>query len=224
MRFASFIAAGLFAVANAQDTTALTGTAVSSAVDSAIGSASEAIASATSAAASATVSIDPAQSSAAAAIQSCIDACGDNGVECTSKCIAVPNPDTQAVNATTDCVAKCPQGNGTASDNEAYGECVQGCIGQYYFTTTGAPGSQTTGSAGASGSGSATPSVTAVESTITSDGSTLVTTMSSTLAPSETDSAGAAETTSSAAGADMLFAPIGSGVGLVGFLGALLAL
>ncbi|KAI1079461.1 hypothetical protein F5B20DRAFT_581240 [Whalleya microplaca] len=235
MRFTSIIAAGFIAVVSAQTTDATTtavesaSSAVESALESAISSASESAASATSAAASATVSIDPAQSSAAAAIQSCLDACdaSDGGVNCKAACIAVPSPDTQNVNATTDCVTKCPQGNGTAAENEAYGDCVNACIGQYFFTTSGTPNLATTGAAGASGS--ATPSVTSVESTITSGGSTLVTTIPSTVAPSGTGSAktgsGSASTTSSSAGgADTLFTPIGSGVGLFGFLAAFLAL
>lgn len=146
-------------------------------------------------------------------------------VDCKAKCISVPSPDTQSVNSTTECVAACPQGNGTASDNLAYADCVNDCIGQYYFTSSGTPNlaSSTSGSSGSTGA--VTPTVTAVESTVTSDGSTFVTSFSSTIVPSGTDSAdSAASTSTSSAGADMLFSPVGSGIGLFSFLAAFLAL
>ncbi|KAI1400343.1 hypothetical protein F4819DRAFT_461687 [Hypoxylon fuscum] len=231
MRFS--VVVGLFAAAvSAQTETGSSTNAVSTettavSTDSTASAGTTEAASTTGGSASATVSIDPSQSSAAAAITECLAACDVSDVNCKAKCIAVPSPDTQSVNATTDCVAQCPQGNGTASDNLAYADCVNGCIAQYYYSSTGAPhGATTSGASGASGSsGATTPSVTQVESTVTSDGSTFVTSFSSTVAPSGSGSAdSASSTSSSAAAADMLFSPVGSGIGLFSFLAAFLAL
>lgn len=141
----------------------------------------------------------------------------------------MPSPDNAAVNQTTECVAQCPQGKGSAADNQAYADCVSGCIAKYYYTSTGLP-SATTGS-GSSGTTSATPKVTQVESTVTSDGSTFVTSFSTTVVPASSDapdSSGSsdspASSSTSAGGADMLFSPVGSGIGLFSFLAAFLAL
>ncbi|KAI1467347.1 uncharacterized protein F4812DRAFT_459451 [Daldinia caldariorum] len=179
---------------------------------------------------SVTVSIDPAQSSAQSAILNCLNACDASDVSCQAKCIAVPNPSDQNVNQTTECVAQCPQGKGTEADNKAYADCVSGCIAQYFYTSTNAPGATTSATGtGSHGTTKATPSVTQVESTVTSGGSTFVTSFSTTVAPSETDSsspnsASAAPSSTSSGAADMLFTPISSGVGLFSFLAAFLAL
>ncbi|KAI1657124.1 hypothetical protein F4813DRAFT_361696 [Daldinia decipiens] len=210
--------------------------AILSAASSILSSAESAIESATSDATgstgstgsvpSATVSIDPAQSSAQSALLDCLKACSDDDVNCKAKCISVPSPDTIAVNQTTECVAQCPQGKGTAADNQAYADCVSGCIAKYYYSSSSLPGA-TTGS-GSSGTTSATPKVTQVESTVTSAGSTYVTSFSTTVAPASTDAADSsdspASSSTSAGGADMLFTPIGSGIGLFSFLAAFLAL
>ncbi|KAI0882711.1 uncharacterized protein GGS22DRAFT_190692 [Annulohypoxylon maeteangense] len=233
MRF-SVAVVGLFAaVASAQSETASAVSSAESSVASDVSSITSAASGASSTVAASTsvdvgsltsVSIDPAQSSAQAAITDCLKACSAEDVNCQAKCIAVPSPDTQNVNKTTECVAACPQGNGTATDNLNYANCVNDCIAQYYYTTTGTP--NLASSTGASGSGAtATPSVTQVKSTVTSDGSTFVTSFSSTVAASGSGSANSASSTSSSsAAADMLFSPVGSGIGLFSFLAAFLAL
>ncbi|KAI1094796.1 hypothetical protein F5B19DRAFT_415349 [Rostrohypoxylon terebratum] len=233
MRFSVVVAGFFAAVANAQSETSSAVSSAESSVASEISSITSAASGASSTLAASTsintasltsVSIDPAQSSAQAAIIDCLNACASGDVNCQAKCIAVPSPDTQNVNKTTDCVAACPQGNGTATDNLNYANCVNECIAQYYYTTSGTP--NLASSTGASGSGaSATPSVTEIHSTVTSDGSTFVTSFSSTVAPSGSGSAdSASSTSSSSAGADMIFSPIGSGLGLFSFLAAFLAL
>ncbi|KAI0379724.1 hypothetical protein F5Y04DRAFT_259008 [Hypomontagnella monticulosa] len=228
MRFSVLVAGFFAAAATAQSDTASATAAVSSVSSSGSSGATEAPSSssgsgsATVPATLTSVSIDPAQTSAQAAMIACINACAPDDVNCQAKCISVPSPDTQNVNQTTQCVAECPQGNGTATDNLNYADCVSKCIGQYYYTTSGTPNLQTSsGSSGAS-----TPSVTQIESTVTSDGSTFVTSFSSTVAPSESGSSDSASSTtsSSSAGADMLFSPVGSGIGLFSFLAAFLAL
>ncbi|KAI2621074.1 hypothetical protein GGR54DRAFT_647153 [Hypoxylon sp. NC1633] len=207
MRF-SILIAGLFAVAaRAQSETSSSTVAVSTTT--------EAVTTTTS-------NIDPSQSSAQAAMIACLNACSPDDVNCKAKCIAVPSPDAQNANQTVNCAAECPQGNGTASDNLNYANCVSACIAQYYYTTSGTPNLQT--SSGVT-SGASTPTVTQIESTVTSDGSTFVTSFSSTVTPSGTNSAAsAASTSSSSAAADMLFSPVGSGIGLFSFLAAFLAL
>lgn len=144
-------------------------------------------------------------------------------VGCQSQCITVPNPDEDAVNKTTDCVAKCPQGKGTEEDTQAYIECSQKCIGDYFQTTT-FTGGPTQTSGGSSGTASATPSAT----TVTSGSSTFVSTVTPSVtsggssSPTESSSEdGASET--DAEGAGVALGPIGS-TGLLGLVAAFLAL
>ncbi|OIW34392.1 hypothetical protein CONLIGDRAFT_2601 [Coniochaeta ligniaria NRRL 30616] len=125
MRFTTVLLSGLVAVATAQTTTTTTPTTLSTATS--------------------TTSESVAETSQSEIVK-CIDACPAGDVGCTAKCIAVPNPDPAAVNATNTCVAACPQGNGTATDNLNYQNCVDACIGKYYFTATTAGAPQTTSS------------------------------------------------------------------------------
>lgn len=78
---------------------------------------------------------DPAQRE----IYRCLQACTPGDVNCESKCIAVPNPDVDQVNATNECVAECEQGDGSEAATNAYIQCRDGCIGQHFFTTGGTP-------------------------------------------------------------------------------------
>ncbi|KAI1180499.1 hypothetical protein F4777DRAFT_249941 [Nemania sp. FL0916] len=195
MRFASFIVAGIFAVAASAQTA--TATSSSTAVSSG----------------------DPAQSSAASAIEQCLAQCDESDTKCRANCIAVPSPDNQNVNATTSCVAACPQGNGTAADNKAYGDCVQKCIDEYYYTSTGTPNLATSAGAGAGGSAGGS-SVTQVPTTITSDGSTFVTSVPSTAS----GSASGAATTTTSHNAAAVYGPVGTGLGLFGLLAGFIAL
>ncbi|KAJ3502485.1 hypothetical protein NM208_g16718 [Fusarium decemcellulare] len=80
---------------------------------------------------SATVSLSPAQQSQA----DCIEACDAGDVKCQSYCITVPSPDEKNINATTECVAACPKGKGSAADTEKYSVCLQGCISDNYWKT-----------------------------------------------------------------------------------------
>lgn len=132
-------------------------------------------------------------------------------VACTAKCVVVPNPDASQVNATNECVAACPQGNGTATDNLNYENCVSGCVGRFYFTSTGTPSpTDAAGSNAGSGSGSG--------------GSSSVTGASASHTGSATGSAaGSASSTSSKAAADIVHVA-GPAVGLLGLVAAMLAL
>ncbi|KAI8629245.1 hypothetical protein F5Y19DRAFT_475810 [Xylariaceae sp. FL1651] len=228
MRFTSFIVAGLCAVAaSAQSSTdsapAATATSASASASASVSSV-EMTGSATTDAVSSTVVSSSAPAQTTSAVEMCLAACDPSDTKCRANCIAVPSPDNQNVNQTTSCVAACPQGNGTAADNQAYADCVNGCIGQYYFTSTGTPNPSTSGNAGSSNSGSATPSVTQVETTITTHGSTLVTSVPSTVAGSHTASGDSPASTSSSHGAAAVYGPVGSGLGLLGVFAGFLAL
>ncbi|MCI2467510.1 hypothetical protein KC271_14735, partial [Listeria monocytogenes] len=158
MRFTSIITAGIFAVAATAQSGASTTVKETP---------------------SATVSLTPEQESSA----NCLKACGPDGdVACTSKCIAVPNPNESQVNQTTDCVAKCPQGDGSEEQTNEYARCTQQCIGQFYFSSGGTP--SPTNAAGSSGTtGSTSAKVTEIVQTITSGDSTMVRTSTSTEGP-----------------------------------------
>ncbi|KAK8042030.1 hypothetical protein PG993_006553 [Apiospora rasikravindrae] len=168
-------------------------------------------------------SLTPEQS----AITACLDACKAGDVDCQSKCIAVPSPNTQQVNATNNCVAACPVGKGTAADNKAYQDCFNDCIGKYYYTSTGTPALSTKP---AKVDSSGTPSATDVDivTTVTSGDATFTTTFHSKAAQNTdtpTDSADAASAThKNAAQAMNKLAPVGSGIRLLGFLAAFFAL
>ena len=123
------------------------------------------------------------------------------------------------MNATTSCVAACPQGNGTAADNQAYSDCVQECIGEYYYTSTGTPNLATSKAGDAASS--ATPSVTEVETTITSGGSTFVTSVPHTV--TQASDAPASSSTNSDNGA-AVYGPVGAGITFFGLLAGILAL
>ncbi|KAI0426808.1 hypothetical protein F5Y09DRAFT_50344 [Xylaria sp. FL1042] len=194
MRFASFIVAGLLAVAaSAQSsTTSVASTSVSSG--------------------------DAAQSSVASQIEQCLASCDDSDTKCRANCIAVPSPDNQNVNATTSCVAACPQGNGTAADNQAYADCVETCIGEYYYTTTGTPNLATSNAGNSAG----TASVTEVATTITSGGSTFVTSVPHS-ASGASDASQSTGTSSSDSGAGV-YGPVGTGLSLFGLLAGFIAL
>ncbi|ROW11021.1 hypothetical protein VMCG_01210 [Cytospora schulzeri] len=194
MRFTSFLVAGAFALlANAQ-----TSAPASSSVSS--------VASVTT--------TDAAQSSEAA----CLKACDVGDVNCQAKCIAVPSPDAAQANATTQCVASCDQGNGTASENQAYQDCVQDCIDNNYFTSTGTPAQSTD----ASGS---TASDSAASATGTSDDSSSAsgTSGSSTASGTSSSSSSSASSSSSSSAEGSLKVGM-AGVTLFGLIAAVFAL
>jgi hypothetical protein len=137
----------------------------------------------------------------------------------------VPSPDRGQVNATTQCVANCPQGKGTAADNKAYGDCVQNCIDNHYFVSSkGTP--QATGAGNnAQNSGTdtaAAPTGTDSSSTGTETGAAQTgssASKSSNPSSSKTGSAAAQSSTHNAAPAI-----IASGGAFVGVIAALLAM
>ena len=216
MRFTTAVVASVFALAaNAQATESVT-----SVVSTAVSTEATSVTSATT-----TRELTPEESLQAEVIE-CIDGCEDD-VDCKARCITVPNPDATAVNETNSCVADCPQGKGSKEDNEAYGECVQSCIGEHFLTTTftGRPTGQPTDTRGSSQGGSEvtpTPSV----STVTSGSSTYETTVTPTAgggSASETESTSENEPTDAPNAGAMPFSPIGA-TGLLGLVAAFFAL
>ncbi|GAB1310455.1 hypothetical protein MFIFM68171_00665 [Madurella fahalii] len=166
---------------------------------------------------------DPAaaeQSSAQAAMIACIEACEAGDVDCTSRCIAVPNPDDAQVNETNNCVAACDQGEGTEADILAYGQCVTGCINEHYFTgTAGVP--QPTGGAGSGGNNNDDGENDDTDGGDGDDGNGTDPTETSGEQSSPTET-GAPQDSSNAASHMMSVA--GPAAGLFGFLAAVLAL
>lgn len=116
------------------------------------------------------------------------------------------------MNATTECVANCDQGNGTAADNTNYANCVQACIGQNYFTQTGTPAET-----GASGSSDSASTATATGTAATASG----TASSSKTGTASSSSASSTSTSTSAADAIRVGA---TGLSLLAMLAGFMAL
>ncbi|EXJ60941.1 hypothetical protein A1O7_05094 [Cladophialophora yegresii CBS 114405] len=157
MRFFRALAAfGLVAFATAQNATSTQLSLISAASTSLASSA-----------ASSTASLSPQVK--------CLQSCGSADVCCQAKCVGVPCPSQSQANATTDCAAQCPQGNGTASETEEYANCQASCISSYFLTSsaTAAPtGSQTSGSASATATFGGDSTATDGSATATEGGST----------------------------------------------------
>jgi len=74
--------------------------------------------------------------------------CQGKDARCTASCWGVPAPNTDMANDTTECAAKCPQGDGSPEQTDKFAACVQGCISASFFAPGGGPKT-----AGGSGSG-----------------------------------------------------------------------
>jgi len=77
---------------------------------------------------------------------------------CQANCVKVPCPNSSQVNATTECAARCPQGNGTAGDTAQYASCQSSCISSFFLTANSASTSSS-GSAATNNAASTTGSV-----------------------------------------------------------------
>jgi len=157
-----------------------------------------------------------AASSAQAEMLRCLNACKPGDVTCQAHCIAVPSPSDQQANDTNNCVSACPLGKGTEADNNAYHDCVSGCIAKNYYTTAGTP--QPTGGAGSS-SGSNNGNGNSASGN--SNGNDQSSTGTSGNRPSQTSSGTAAAT--STGGAALIGASSGI-IGAVGFVAVVMAL
>jgi len=85
--------------------------------------------------------VTPAQASEAA----CLKTCAANDATCQSNCVLVG----VGVNPIADCLAACPHGNGTAAENNAYEQCIEGCISTATPQATAMPSSTLVTSASA---------------------------------------------------------------------------
>ncbi|KAL5614477.1 hypothetical protein BROUX41_004582 [Berkeleyomyces rouxiae] len=166
----------------------------------------------------ATTSAAPASTSAltTAEIQ-CLEACGDSDVNCRATCVLVPNPNEAQVNATTECVAACPQGNGTEAETQAYITCRDGCIDQFYYNTQSGTPSGTSGSNSGSGSSASASATGSGSSSASSSGSSGSASSTGSSGSSSSDSA-----TTDTSGASLV--SFSSGLGLIGVFVAALAL
>ncbi|KKF94506.1 hypothetical protein CFO_g3143 [Ceratocystis platani] len=150
----------------------------------------------------------------------CLKNCDDSDVNCRANCVMVPNPNDAQVNATTACVAACPQGNGTEAETQAYIDCSQDCVNQFYYNVvSGTPASGTQGSSASGSAASATASGSSGSSSSSgSSGSASGTGSSS----SSSTSGSGSSATGTSSGANIL--TISSGLGLLGVFAAALAL
>ncbi|KAF2099410.1 hypothetical protein NA57DRAFT_55380 [Rhizodiscina lignyota] len=121
MRFSVLIASAFAAIATAQSTT-----------ESASGTSTKA--------ATSTAPLTP--------VQSCLNTCKSGDVYCQAACVGVPYPGSVQTNQTTECVANCDQGDGTAAANSAYAACRNKCISSYILTSTLGTADEATATAG----------------------------------------------------------------------------
>lgn len=138
---------------------------------------------------------------------SCVSACTPGDVTCQASCLGIARPNSSQAVETTECAARCDQGDGSAEDTKQYSDCVQSCIANLF------PSSQTVNipGQGAAPSGSA---VTSGDASATATGSN----RASGSGASQTGSAASASASAQATGAAN---PIRvGGAGLAGLLAA----
>ncbi|KAF2627964.1 hypothetical protein BU25DRAFT_421458 [Macroventuria anomochaeta] len=139
---------------------------------------------------------------------SCVSACTPGDVTCQASCLGIARPNSSQAVETTECAAKCDQGDGSAEATQKYSDCVQSCIASLFPSSqTGSqiPGGAAASSAAATRSGANPTNPTA--STGASAGSTASQTGSGSASPQATGAA------------NFISAQIG-GVGLAGLLAA----
>ncbi|KAI5786440.1 hypothetical protein DFH27DRAFT_258714 [Peziza echinospora] len=95
----------------------------------------------------------------------CLKTCGDSDVKCKATCLGVPTPSEEDVAKTQKCAADCKQGDGSAEQTKAYGDCQLACFknnflpGTNTFTGTESPkptGTNTPGNTGGNTNGNST--------------------------------------------------------------------
>ncbi|KKA26388.1 hypothetical protein TD95_001378 [Thielaviopsis punctulata] len=147
----------------------------------------------------------------------CLSKCGDTDMTCRAACVPVPNPNAAQANATNNCIADCPQGNGTVAETNKYIECKLACINEYYYNTeSGTPTSTGKAGSGSSATGSA------ASATGTGSSSKTGSKTGSAASSTGTDSADASSQTSATSGATAI--ALSSGMALFGAVAAILAL
>lgn len=76
---------------------------------------------------------------------SCIAACDVGDVDCQAKCVGVAHPNSAQANQTTECAAKCNQGDGSPKAVQEYADCQQACINSYFPIGSNIAGATGTG-------------------------------------------------------------------------------
>lgn len=137
--------------------------------------------------------------------------------------IQVPAPNDKQVNDTTNCVAECPQGDGSEAQTQKYSECTQGCIKKYYFDSSqgATPSNGGSGNSGSgASSGAAGQTKTGVVASVTSAAGSAIASASSALeSAAASASAAVTSTTPNAAPA----VAVGSAA-ILGLVAAVIAL
>jgi len=83
--------------------------------------------------------------------QACLASCYSNSAakdltNCMAKCLGNPYPSQEQTIKTTQCVAKCPTSDGSASGNVKYGQCVKQCVDDNYLSNSqSTPSTETSG-------------------------------------------------------------------------------
>ncbi|KAJ4355282.1 hypothetical protein N0V95_003037 [Ascochyta clinopodiicola] len=73
---------------------------------------------------------------------------------CRASCLGIARPNSSQAVETTECAAKCDQGDGTAEATKKYSDCVQSCIASLFPSSQ--TGSQIPGAAASSGAAAGT--------------------------------------------------------------------
>jgi len=101
-------------------------------------------------------------SSYSTAVASCLGKCKESDVTCRAQCLGSAAPNDGAANATNECVAKCPKGDGSQAQTDQYAQCANSCINSIFLSTSSvapaATGSSGSGSGSGSGNGGSTAS------------------------------------------------------------------
>jgi len=84
-------------------------------------------------------------------VDDCLKVCKDGDVACQALCLSNPNPSEDMANSTTECAAKCEQGDGTEAQTAKYAACQQACIKKHFLPTEGPGSAKPSGSAGSNG-------------------------------------------------------------------------
>jgi len=115
-------------------------------------------------------------SAAAGSTEACLADCAVGDVDCQAVCVNVPAPNASQIEATNQCsVNECTQGDSGPEDTKKYGECLQSCANDFYYTSgatpTGVATVNTAATASSTPADSSAGSTTGTGSTASSTGS-----------------------------------------------------
>ncbi|KAF2118267.1 hypothetical protein BDV96DRAFT_684919 [Lophiotrema nucula] len=154
--------------------------------------------------------------------QSCaLYSCQAGDVTCQASCLGIARPNSSQAVETTECAAKCDQGDGSPEATEKYSECVQSCIASLF------PSSQTAGlpaaASGASNAASNAASATGAAASAASSGASRAAS-GTTAQPTGSATGSGAASSSTPTGAAKSNNVQVAGAGLVGIVLAMFAL